>query len=673
MPVVRKTSDITAIPIETQFQAILDSLAAHVAVLDKTGVIVTINKAWEDFARANGVNSVAEVGVGVNYLEVCQRAVEHASPEAHQALVGLQAVLAGSPDTYTVEYPCHSPAEKRWFIVNISPMPPEYGGAVVAHFNITERRVAEDSLRTNQAILKAIVEGTTDPMFIKDRQGKYLLINAAGAQVIGKPIEEIIGKRDKAVLPADFAQEVIEDDQRVITTGQAHKFENTVKTGQTTRHFHSLKTPYRNDKGEIVGIIGISRDITELKQVERYNRLLAEAGKVLSSSLDYRSRLSKVAQLAVPDLADWCSVDVLQENEEVHHVVVAHVDPAKVALAHSLQERYPPDWEAPTGAPNVLRTGQSELYPDISDDLLVAAARDEEHLAILRELQMKSAMVVPLVARGRAVGVMTFVWAESNRHYTERDLILGEELARRAAISMDNARLYEAERRSRRAAEQAFRHIADLQAVTAALSEALTPLQVGKALIEEGLKTIEANSSLIVLLTPEGETLKILTSVGYPAEQTKGWKTFPLSAPVPLAECVRTGEPIFISSYEELKARYPTLGKQQTEYNGALASIPLISDAKPIGAIGLSFAAATDFTPDLRNFLLSLARQGSQAFERARLFTAERFARRAAERANRRIANLQTITASLSEALTPLEIAKAITKKELAIIGAESG
>jgi serine phosphatase RsbU (regulator of sigma subunit)/anti-sigma regulatory factor (Ser/Thr protein kinase) len=121
---------------------------------------------------------------------------------------------------------------------------------------------------------------------------------------------------------------------------------------------------------------------------------------------------------------------------------VAHVDPEKVKWAREIQERYPPDLDAPTGVPNVLRTGQSELYKEVPWDLLVKAAVDDEHLELIRQLQLHSIMVVPMVARGRTLGAISFVGAESGRTYDETDLALAEELARRAAMAVDNARLY---------------------------------------------------------------------------------------------------------------------------------------------------------------------------------------------------------------------------------------
>jgi serine phosphatase RsbU (regulator of sigma subunit) len=148
-----------------------------------------------------------------------------------------------------------------------------------------------------------------------------------------------------------------------------------------------------------------------------------------------------VAHMVVPRFADWSAVDVM-EDDRLHRLAVAHVDPDKMQLARDLEERYPSDRETAEGAWGVVRSGQSVLFPEITDEMLVEGARDEEHLALARSLQLRSLMMVPLMARDRLLGVMTWAMAESGRHYTEADVEFGEDLASRAAVAMDNAQLH---------------------------------------------------------------------------------------------------------------------------------------------------------------------------------------------------------------------------------------
>jgi serine phosphatase RsbU (regulator of sigma subunit) len=179
--------------------------------------------------------------------------------------------------------------------------------------------------------------------------------------------------------------------------------------------------------------------------VEKRMVLLADASAVLAGGvLDYEATLRNVAELAVPEFADWCAVDILTDEGSIERVALAHVDPKKVELGKRLQEQYSPNPDDATGVANVLRTGKSELIPEITQDMIREALTDQpELLEVLFELGLTSAMTVPLIARGKTLGALSFVTSESGRHYGPADLRLAEELATRAALAVDNARLYQ--------------------------------------------------------------------------------------------------------------------------------------------------------------------------------------------------------------------------------------
>src|SRR4051794_32821256 len=217
------------------------------------------------------------------------------------------------------------------------------------------------------------------------------------------------------------------------------------------RWLHARARAVRTD-GRTERVTGLLSDITERRQREEAHAFLDAASQVLAAALDPVETLEEVARLAVPALADWCAVQLAPDQQ----VAVAHVDPAKVRWAQELQQRYPPDPDAPTGAPAVIRSGRSELYPTIDAALLEAAALDEEQIRLVRELQMHSVMVVPLVARDRTLGAITFVWAESGRRYSTPDLELAEELGRRAGLALDHARLFEREHRAAETLQRAL-------------------------------------------------------------------------------------------------------------------------------------------------------------------------------------------------------------------------
>jgi signal transduction histidine kinase len=213
---------------------------------------------------------------------------------------------------------------------------------------------------------------------------------------------------------------------------------------------------------------------------------LSEASVVLAESLDYEETLRRVASLAVPRIADWCAVELGGIEGQRRRIAVAHVDPAKVRFALELSEKYPPDPDAATGVAAVLRTGQPELYPDIPQEMLEASARDPDHLDMIRRLQLRSGMVVPIKLRDQVLGAITFIGAESGRRFGADDLDMALELARRAALAIENARLYERERAAVRVRDE-FLSIAG--------HELRTPLSTLKLQIEAALRQHDAGKT----------------------------------------------------------------------------------------------------------------------------------------------------------------------------------
>ncbi len=192
----------------------------------------------------------------------------------------------------------------------------------------------------------------------------------------------------------------------------------------------------------------------DAETAQRRAEFLARAGTILASSLDYKTTLGSVAELSVPILGDWYLVHLVQEDRSLRRVAIAHADPAAVQLAWEVERRYPIRADDPHGPGRVLRTGQAVLIPEISDARLAAAARDPEHLELLRRLGLVSYICVPLTAGGRTLGTITLATAASGRRYTERDVALAEDLGRRAALAVDNARLYAEAQRANRAKDQ---------------------------------------------------------------------------------------------------------------------------------------------------------------------------------------------------------------------------
>ncbi|HEY6189500.1 MAG TPA: PAS domain S-box protein [Pyrinomonadaceae bacterium] len=391
-----------------------------------------------------------------------------------------------------------------------------------------------------------------------------------------------------------------------------------------------------DESGRPVGMRGVTMDISERRQKEVNERFLAEASTALASSLDYETTLATVAQLAVPHFADWCGVDITDEDGSLKRLAVAHIDPEKLAWAHELHERYPPDPTLPRGVYNVVRTGQPEFYPDIPDEMLMQGAQDAEHLAVLRQIGFRSVMLVPLKTRDKTLGVLSFVNTSASRQHTAEDLALAEDLANRAALAVDNARLYRAEQQTRQAAERTSDLLMRLQAVASSLSQALTPQQVAMAVIEQGLNSLGAHAGTVVLLSDNGAELEIAGTVGFTPEVLERWHSFAVTERVPIAEAVRRKAPVIVESIASEEERYPAIGPLASVTGSrALIAFPLIVEGHTIGALGLSFPQPQSFSEDDRAFMLALAQQCAQALERARLYETEKRSRTQAEAANR--------------------------------------
>jgi serine phosphatase RsbU (regulator of sigma subunit) len=199
---------------------------------------------------------------------------------------------------------------------------------------------------------------------------------------------------------------------------------------------------FENEQGRRLAV-NVLEDLTEAKERERHARFLSHASEVLTSSLDYEKTLRRVAELAVPGLADWCSVDVLEQGK-IRQLAVAHADPEMVAYARELRTRFPPSIDDPSGVGAVLRTGTRQFHPIVSEELLAANVHDEERLRIARELQMRSVMIVPMCSRQREVlGAITFVAVAAAGAYDQHALAFAEEFAALAASAIENARLYQ--------------------------------------------------------------------------------------------------------------------------------------------------------------------------------------------------------------------------------------
>lgn len=344
-----------------------------------------------------------------------------------------------------------------WADVVITALRDELGGlrgfAKVTR-DLTERKQNEAAeLRRSRDQLSAILAGVAEGITVQEASGQMVYANDAAARLCGfSKAAELLATPGREVLSRfqifDESGEPLAADRlpgRLALQGRPIpeilvRF-RVLATGEERWSLVGA-TPVADADGQVQLSVTIFRDVTERHRAEETARFMAAASAELGGSLEFEKTFGRIAQLAVPTLADWCVVDVIQADGRARRLAAAHVDPTKVQWARELAERYPEDQAAPHGVAHVLRTGQPELIAEISDEQLQAGARDAEHLAVLRSLQLRSVIIVPLVAHGRTLGAMTLVAAESGRRYGPHELAMAQDLAVRAALAADNARLY---------------------------------------------------------------------------------------------------------------------------------------------------------------------------------------------------------------------------------------
>jgi PAS domain S-box-containing protein len=286
---------------------------------------------------------------------------------------------------------------------------------------------------------RALTDAMPQLVWATDAAGNHTYYNQRWYDYTGLSEEESMGFGFALALHPDDKARTLERWERAWRDGASYEIEYRFRRRDGVyRWFIGRAMPVRDDSGAIIEWVGTCTEIDEQKRTREGLRLLAEASALIAGSLDYEETLARLARVAVPDLADWCAIDVTSPKGELERLTVAHIDPEKVALADEIYRRWPTDPNAPAGVPQVIRSGRPEMTSQISEEMLEAIP-DPELRAIMQRIGLQSVMIVPLTARGRTMGAITLASAESGRHFGEEDLRLAEEVARRAAVAIDHA------------------------------------------------------------------------------------------------------------------------------------------------------------------------------------------------------------------------------------------
>ena len=326
----------------------------------------------------------------------------------------------------------------------ISPIKDPYGeviGASKVARDISEAKRAHEAVERSQRHLDDFFEQAPVAIHWAGSDGTILRANQAELDLLGYTKEEYVG-RHIAEFHAD--QDVIEDILARLARHEAiHSYEARLRCKDGTIKHVLIESNVHIENGAFVHTRCFTRDMTARKKAEDNLRFLVDASESVAALVDVHSSMQKLARRAVPAFADWCAFHLVSENGDIQTLAHAHADAEKDAALNELLQRYPVEWNSPSLPVRVLRSGRSELVPDMSAQQFAPAIQDERHRALLEQINVRSSIIVPLDSRGRVIGALTFGRSESMAPFSREDLQLGEDLAKRAATAIENCRLYE--------------------------------------------------------------------------------------------------------------------------------------------------------------------------------------------------------------------------------------
>jgi PAS domain S-box-containing protein len=433
---------------EARKRAVLASSLDAVITMDHHGLIVEFNRAAELlFGYPEDVavgQDMAELVIPPSLRESHREGLRRHLETGNSTILGrrleLSAVRADGEE-FPVELAVNRIAESD---------PPMFTGTIR---EITARLQAQQQREEARAQLEAILQGVADAVTAQGPDGRLLFANEAAVRMLGfGSNEELLSAPTATILDR---YDILDEDARpfpleALPGRRALAGEEAPEAvvrfrvrGTGEESWSAVKaSAIRDADGNVTMAINVIEDISAHKRAELSQRFLARSAEVLASSLDPDELLTQIANLAVPEVADWVAVELVTDSGAIERKALAHVDPDVREWALDVSRRYPPDPDAPAGVYQVIRTGQAELYPEIPDELLREGAQDEEHYRILSEFGMRSVIIVPMTTRGRTLGALTFVSGSSGRRFDKQDVELAQELARRCATAVDNARLY---------------------------------------------------------------------------------------------------------------------------------------------------------------------------------------------------------------------------------------
>jgi PAS domain S-box-containing protein len=445
-------------------QSVLNSLGANVAVLEKTGKIIAVNDAWKRFAKDND-GAAADSSVGIDYLEECRHSVERGDPEAVLALKGIQEVLGGMRADFQFEYPCHSPAEKRWFLMSVTPLLGAHGGVVVSHTNITERKKIEHALQAADERLKLAMEAGEIGIFDWNTRTNEVFWVEPSRALFGAPSGESHGIYHdwaKRLDPEDLA--AVEKRVQNVFKNKQHDFREEYRLasdGAAQRWVRSQGHIFYDSQGEPVRMIGVSTDISDRKQAEaEREKLLAGEQAARADSEHAAERIRRLQAVTDSILGHFALKDLLVDTPARIRELL-EVDSAVILLptedGRSLVVQAAAGFNGGAiGSSLPIGEGISGVIAARGAPLIVEDTSQWKVIPPILQERVRSVIGVPMFVEGRLVGV---IHADSftARRFNDSDLRLLQLAADRIALAIEQSRLYEVEQQARRQAEEANR------------------------------------------------------------------------------------------------------------------------------------------------------------------------------------------------------------------------
>jgi PAS domain S-box-containing protein len=538
---------------------------------------------------------------------------------------------------------------------------------------IEERRKVQQELAGERERYAVTLTSIGDAVIATDVQGRVSFMNAVAQNLTGWSLSEATGLDLSHVFKIinEYSHQPVENPfNKVLESGTVVGLANhtlLVNRAGSYIPIDDSGAPIKNEAGVTIGVVLIFRDVSERKRQEEQQTFLVEASEILASSLDYKLTLQNIVQLVVPFLADWCSIDLVNENGAVERVASAHIKPEKQAIVHDLHHRFPYPPNRPHPLKDLLLSGHSQISTQITQADLEMLARSPEHLQTLKELGLSSGMTVPLIIRGVGFGAFTLAITESDRRYTEQDLAVAQELARRASLALDNARLYSETQQALAQRTEAVKFHRELEEQLTVLVEAsdsfLSSLQLNTLLpdiLQLSGRLVAADAYGVWQVSPTTGEWHTLATRGLSEDYlqyTKG----SLNSNSTITSLVAA------ENIEDSSALAGRLESYQKEGIRSLLVVPLRVRGSVTGTIAFYYHTPHRFSAVEKRVATALANLAAVAIANAELYEEQSILRLQAETAQQRVAFLaessKVLASSLDYTTTLQRVAEQVVPK----------